>query len=132
MVFLNILQNSQEDTCAEAFFNKVTGLSLKTRLQHRCFPVNFAKLFKILILQKSTNDCFWTPAHFKGVFELLVILIKKRHIKNKFFEKIDVGCCPTFGSHPRVPPQGPGSWVATQGLGPTFLVCSALQACNFN
>ena len=49
-VFLNISQNSQENTCAETFFNKVTRLGLKTRLQHRCFPVNFAKLLRTFIL----------------------------------------------------------------------------------
>ena len=35
-VFLEILQNSQENTCAWVFFNNVAG-------RHRCFPVNFAK-----------------------------------------------------------------------------------------
>ena len=47
-VFLEISQNSQENTCARvSFFNKVAGLRpatlLKKRLWHRCFPVNFAK-----------------------------------------------------------------------------------------
>ena len=48
MVFLEILQNSQENTCPRAsFLNKVAGLRpanlLKKRLWHRRFPVNFAK-----------------------------------------------------------------------------------------
>ena len=42
-VFLEISQNSQENTCAGVFFNKVAGLRpatlLKKRLWHRCFPV---------------------------------------------------------------------------------------------
>ena len=50
-VFLNILQNSQENTCAEAFFNKVTRVGLKARLQSRCFSVNFAKCLRKFILQ---------------------------------------------------------------------------------
>ena len=49
-MFFNILQNLQEKTCAESFFNKVAELGLKTRLQHRSFPVNFAKLLKTFIL----------------------------------------------------------------------------------
>ena len=47
-VFLEISQNSQENTCARvSFFNKVAGLKpatlLKKRLWHSCFPVKFAK-----------------------------------------------------------------------------------------
>ena len=46
-IFLEISQNSQENTCASLFFNKVAGLRpatlLKNTLWHRCFPVNFAK-----------------------------------------------------------------------------------------
>ena len=37
-VFLEILQNSQENTCAR--------VSVKKRLWHRCFPVNFAKFLR--------------------------------------------------------------------------------------
>ena len=43
-VFLEILQNSLEKTCARvSFFNKVAATLLKKRLWHRCFPVNLAK-----------------------------------------------------------------------------------------
>ena len=48
-MFLEISQNSQENTCARvSFFNKVAGLSplLKKRLWHRCFSVNFAKFLR--------------------------------------------------------------------------------------
>ena len=50
-VFLEILQNSQENTCARvSVLNKVTGLwpatLLKKILWHRCFPVNFCQMFK--------------------------------------------------------------------------------------
>ena len=50
--FLEILQNSQENTCASLFFNEVPGLGpeketlLKKRLSRRCFPVNFAKFLR--------------------------------------------------------------------------------------
>ena len=46
-VLLKIFQNSLENTCVGVlFFNKVAGLktatSLKKRLWHRCFVVNFS------------------------------------------------------------------------------------------
>ena len=45
-----VFQNSQENTSARAFFNKVAGLKpvalLKKRLWHWCFSVNFAKFLK--------------------------------------------------------------------------------------
>ena len=34
----------------ESLFNKVTGLQLKKRFQHRCFPGNIAKFLRIPIL----------------------------------------------------------------------------------
>ena len=47
MVLLEILQNSQENTCAGVFFASWRPSTLlKKRLWHRCFPVDFAKLFK--------------------------------------------------------------------------------------
>ena len=49
-VFLEILQNSQENNCAESLLNKFAGLRsatlLRKRSWHRCFPVNFAKFLK--------------------------------------------------------------------------------------
>ena len=59
-VFLEILQNLQENTCARvSFFTKVAGLRavnlLKKRLRHRCFPVNFAKLLRTPFLQNSSQ-----------------------------------------------------------------------------
>ena len=54
-VFLKILQNLQEMTCARASFLiklQASGL-LKKRLRFRCFPVNFTKFFKIPILQST-------------------------------------------------------------------------------
>ena len=49
-MFLEISQNSQENTCARVFFKKIAGLRpatlLKKRLWHRCFPVNFAKFLR--------------------------------------------------------------------------------------
>ena len=49
-VFLEISQNSLENTCVRVFFNKFAGLQPATLLintiQHRCFLVTFAKFFR--------------------------------------------------------------------------------------
>ena len=54
-VFLEILQNSQENTCG-----KVAGLKsatlLKKRLWHRCFPVNFVKFLRTFFLQNTSGQ----------------------------------------------------------------------------
>ena len=47
---------SQENTVLESLFNKVAGPSLRPvtllkRLQHRCFPLKFAKFLRTLILK---------------------------------------------------------------------------------
>ena len=61
-MFLKVSQNLQESTCAwVSFFNKIAGLQPATSfnkrqvLQHRCFPVNFAKLL-ILSFQQNISD----------------------------------------------------------------------------
>ena len=40
-VFLKISQNSQKTPVLDSLFNKVEGVYLK--LEHSCFPLNFAK-----------------------------------------------------------------------------------------
>ena len=72
-VFLEIAQNSQENTCTRAsfliklqvwgqslFFNKVAGLRpatlLKKSLWHRCFPVNFVEFLRTHFL---TQRLWW-------------------------------------------------------------------------
>ena len=58
-VFLNISQNSQENTCNRFFFNKVEGLRppalLRKRLQRRCLRVNFREIFKNIFF----TEHFW-------------------------------------------------------------------------
>ena len=56
-VFLKLLQNSHQSTCAIVFFNKVAGQ--KKRLWHRCFLVNFAKFLRTTFLQNTSGNCFW-------------------------------------------------------------------------
>ena len=59
-LFLKILQNSQENaTAGVSFFSKVSGLRpttlLEKRIRHKCFPVNFAKFLRALILQNTSG-----------------------------------------------------------------------------
>ena len=62
-VFLKVSQISQENTFAAVPFNKVTGLKawnfIKKKLQHRCFPVKFAKCLRTYFLQNTSGGCFW-------------------------------------------------------------------------
>ena len=52
-MFLKFLQNSQESTCVRASF------LIRKRLQHRCFPVNFAKFLRASFYRTPPDDC-WT------------------------------------------------------------------------
>ena len=54
-VFLEILQYSQEKTCARFSF-----LILKKSLWHRCFFVNFAKFVRTFFLQNTSGRMFWS------------------------------------------------------------------------
>ena len=62
-MFLEIWQNSLENTFARVFFNKIAGLrtatSLKKRLWHRCFPVNFVKFLRTPFYKGPLDDCIW-------------------------------------------------------------------------
>ena len=88
-VFLEIWQNSQENTCARvSFFNKVASLRpatlLKKRLWHRRFPVNFAKFLKIpffiehlwWLLLKKRRFMYCIPAH------LVHLAVRKSLVSN--------------------------------------------------
>ena len=48
--FLEISQNSQENTCARVSF--LIATLLKKRLWHRCFTVNFAKFLRASFLKE--------------------------------------------------------------------------------
>ena len=65
-VFSELLQNSQENTCARASF------LIKKRLWYRCFPVNFAKFIR-------------TPFHIKHLRWLLLFIDGAIPLRN--FEK---------------------------------------------
>ena len=59
-VFLEISQNSQENTCARvSFLVKLQAASatlLKKRLWHRCFPVTFVKFLRTPFLQNTSGQ----------------------------------------------------------------------------
>ena len=58
MVLLEILQNSQEKTCASVFCASWRPATvLKKRLWHRRFPVNCAKFLRTHFLQNTPGDC---------------------------------------------------------------------------
>ena len=58
-VFLEISQNSQENTCASvSFLIKLPGTLLKKRPWYRCFPVNFAKFLRTPFLKAKIHDHF--------------------------------------------------------------------------
>ena len=54
-VFLEILQNSQENTCARDSFSEI--------LWHRCFPVNFAKFLRTLFFTEHFRWLFLRFRH---------------------------------------------------------------------
>ena len=55
-VFLEISQNSQENTSAKVSL-------LKRRFWHRCFPVNFVKFLEHLFLRNAFGGCFCQLLH---------------------------------------------------------------------
>ena len=73
-MFLKILQKSQKKTVRRFCFNKVAGLQartlLKNRLQHRCFPSNFANVltFKETYFAehlRTTASAIWSSNNLK-------------------------------------------------------------------
>ena len=54
-VFLEILQNSQENSCARVFFNKVTGNYIKKETLAQVFSCEFFKIFKNTFLQNNSG-----------------------------------------------------------------------------
>ena len=56
-VLRNLAKFTGKHLCQRFFFNKVAGIRpatlLKKSLWHRCFPVNFAKFLRTLVLQNT-------------------------------------------------------------------------------
>ena len=69
-VFLEISQNSHENTCAGLW----PATLFKKRLCHRCFPVNFAKFLKTRFL---TEHVWWLlPNLITEIVYLLLMVFK--------------------------------------------------------
>ena len=64
-IFLEISQNSQENTCARAW----PGTLLKKRLWHRYFPVNFCEISENTFFHRTTLVAllFWRTHLLKNV-----------------------------------------------------------------
>ena len=66
-VFLQISQNSQENTCARVHLCLRPAALLKKRPQQRSFPANFAKILRTPFLWNTSGGCLfrynWWPAH---------------------------------------------------------------------
>ena len=58
-VLINLVKFTGKDLCWSLFFNIVAGRRpatlLKKRLQHICFPVNFAKFLRASFLQNNSG-----------------------------------------------------------------------------
>ena len=77
------MQISQESTCVEVFFNKIAGSQncnfIKRRLQHRYFPVKFAKFLRT---PSFTEHLQWLLLTVSG-FQPATLL--KRRLRQRFF-----------------------------------------------
>ena len=75
-VLKNFANLTRKHLCWSLFFNKVSGLRpsglqnvLKKRLQHRCFPVKFARFLRTSIF---TEHLWWLlPSQIRDVFRTL-------------------------------------------------------------
>ena len=79
-MLLQILQNSQENTCARVFFLIKVQAFIKKRPWHRCFPVNFAKFLRTPFLTEHFRwllldmDCHGKTIcmHFSNYYEFVM------------------------------------------------------------
>ena len=92
-VLKNITKFTGEHLYWSLFFNKVAGVRLKTllkkRLQHKCFPVNFANW--TFFLKNISGSCFRT----KDVY-LFVVFVSKLQLLSKLEAKENFPRFPTF------------------------------------
>ena len=101
-VLRNFAKCTGKHLCQSFFFNKTAGLqpatSLKKKLWHRCFPVNFAKFLKTPTL---TEHLWWlllfVSANIYRSFRKITKTIRQIHfvIKNQFLRSLILG-------HPKI------------------------------
>ena len=86
-VFLEIPQNSQENTCARVSFLIKLQASPATLLQkrpwHWCFPVNFAKFLRTPFF---TQHLWWLLLYF-GLYESPLYFHRRYDLTNTVYEK---------------------------------------------
>ena len=77
-VFLEISQNSQENTCARSSFliKLQASTLLKKRLWHRCFPVNFAVFLRPFIIE----HVWWLLLKLKNCMMIVSFLENFQHL----------------------------------------------------
>ena len=77
-VFLEISQNSQENTCARASFlikfQARSATSLKKRPWHRCFPMNFLKFLRTPFLQNTSGRLLLYFATKSYIFKTFLVV----------------------------------------------------------
>ena len=76
-IFWKILQNSEESTCVGVCF-LIQLQALGQRLQHRCFPVNFAKFLRTHFLQNTSGRLLLQRHILAPVKHLLWIFFRKK------------------------------------------------------
>ena len=82
-VLKNFAKFTGKRLCQSLFFNRVSGLrpatSLKKRLWHRCFCMNFAKFLRTLFYRTLLCDCL-------GILELLIryVLIYGEKVRERY------------------------------------------------
>ena len=97
-IFLEITQNSQENTCSRVSFliRPWPATLFKKRLWHRCFPVNFAKFLRAAFLKENLRwlllySTLWRRKSLQGILDSYlgwVIFYSKDSIENILFCKI--------------------------------------------
>ena len=80
VVFLEILQNSQKNTCVRVSFLIRPATLLKKRFWHKCFSVNFAKFLRTLFLQ-TTSERLLLFLFFLQNEEIVYLVLTAKHKK---------------------------------------------------
>ena len=90
-VFLKILQNSQENTCARVSFSEKLAdrgpaTVLKKRLWHKSFPVNFVKFLRTSFLNTTSGVASSFPSSIYDFFIHICLAFDKIKLtKGKLF-----------------------------------------------
>ena len=87
---------------------------MRSRAQHKCFVTGRGRNS----IRKNSN----VKEVVECLFFIYMLILYHPKVYNMFHPMVPPHG-PTLRSHPRVQPQGLGSWVLPQGLGPTFPVC---------